>query len=109
MAMSAATKFGQKIKKARELRGVSQEGLAKELDLSRISINNYEQGKQVPNLDTAIKIALYLKIELDDLVKEVGESSLEFALNNMKDKELSHKLKDALLKTLRRDNEYKKS
>ena len=96
MAMSAIIKFGQKIKKARELRGVSQDRLAQELNLSRISINNYEQGKQAPNLETAIKIALYLDINLGDLVKEVGESPLEVALNNLEDKKLSHKLKNAL-------------
>lgn len=94
--MSALVKFGLEIKKARELRGVSQGKLAQELNLSRISINNYEQGKQAPNLDTAIKIALYLDINLGDLVKEVGESPLEVALNNLEDKKLSHKLKNAL-------------
>ena len=84
------------IKRNREKKGLSQEKLAKELNLSRISINNYEQGKQAPNLDTAIKIALYLDIHLNDLTQEVKESSLDRALNKLENKELSNKLKDAL-------------
>ncbi|MDE0092286.1 MAG: helix-turn-helix transcriptional regulator [Oligoflexia bacterium] len=94
--MSTAIKFGQMIKKNREKKGISQEKLARELNLSRISINNYEQGKQAPNLDTAIKIALYLNIHLNDLAEAVDESSLDRALNKLENEELSNKLRDAL-------------
>ena len=97
--MFTAIKFGQMIKKNREKKGISQKKLASELNLSRISINNYEQGKQAPNLDTAIKIALYLNIHLNNLAQAVDESSLDRALNNLENKELSNKLRDAL-KTL---------
>ena len=96
LSMSIAIKFGQMIKEKREKKGISQEKLAKELKLSRISINNYEQGKQAPNLDTAIKIALYLGIYLNDLVQAIDESSLDRALNDLENKELSNKLRDAL-------------
>ena len=105
--MSTAIKFGQMIKKNREKRGFSQENLAKKLNLSRISINNYEQGRQAPNLDTAIRIALFLNIHLNDLVRAIDESSLDRTLNNMQDKELSKELKKALKGE--RDNEYKES
>ena len=109
--MSTAIKFGQMIKKARETKGMSQEKLAGELNVSRISINNYEQGKQAPNLETAIKIALYLDIHLNDLAQAVDESSLDRALNNLENKELSNELRDTLKKLKKGggDNEYKKS
>ena len=94
--MSTATKFGRMIKKNREKKGISQEKLARALNLSRISINNYKQGKQAPNLDTAIKIALYLNIHLNDLAQAVDESSLDRALNKLENEELSNKLRDAL-------------
>lgn len=87
--MSTAIQFGQMIKKNREKKGISQEKLARELKLSRISINNYEQGKQAPNLDTAIKIALYLNFHLNDLTQAVNESSLDCALNKLESEELS--------------------
>ena len=96
LSMSIATKFGQMIKEKRKKKGISQEKLAKELKLSRISINNYEQGKQAPNLDTAIKIAIYLDIYLNDLVQAIDKSSLDRALNDLGNKELSNKLRDAL-------------
>ena len=108
--MSTAVKFGQMVRKAREKKGISQEKLAGELDLSRISINNYEQGKQAPNLETAIKIALYLDIQLNDLAQAVDESSLDHALNNLENKELSNDLRDALKKLKKgEDNECQKS
>lgn len=94
--MSTAIKFGRMIKEAREVNGISQERLAGKLKLSRISINNYEQGKQVPNLDTAIKIALHLNIQLDALAQAIDRSSLEYALDDLSDKELSHQLKDTV-------------
>ena len=102
--MSTAIRFGRMMKEHRETKGVSQEKLAGELNLSRISINNYEQGKQVSNLDTAIRIALYLNISLNNLAQAVDESSLDRALNNLENKELSNKLRDAL-KTLSGNNE----
>ncbi len=105
--MSTAVKFGRMIKTAREKKGISQEKLAGELKISRISINNYEQGRQAPNLDTAIKIALYLNIKLEVLVQEIDKSSLEYALDDLSNKELSHQLKDAV-ENVGGDNEYKK-
>ncbi|MDE0518627.1 MAG: helix-turn-helix transcriptional regulator [Bdellovibrionales bacterium] len=106
--MSTATKFGRMMREHREEKAISQEKLARELNLSRISINNYEQGKQVPNLDTAIRIALYLGISLSKLAQAVDESSLGRALNNLENTELSNDLRD-VLKDLRRENEHKKS
>ena len=96
--MSTATKFGRMMREYRKKKEISQEKLAEELSISRISVNNYEQGKQAPNLDTAIRIALYLGINLHDLAKAVRESSLDRALDNLENKELSNELKDALKK-----------
>ena len=107
-AVSTAVKFGQMMKKARDSVGMSQKILAEELRISRVAINNYEQGKQAPNLSTAIQIALRLRIQLDDLVKAIDQSSLEYELNNLKHKELSKELKDAI-STLGEGNEYEKS
>ena len=106
--MSIAVKFGRMIKDARTAQGLSQEKLAVELNLSRISINNYEQGRQAPNLETAIRLAHHLKIKLSKLVETIDRSSLDYALNDLKDKELSNKLRD-ILKTEETNNAHKKS
>lgn len=97
------------MKERREEKGFSQEKLAKELNLSRISINNYEQGKQAPNLDTAVRIALYLNISLNNLAQAIEESSLDRILNNMENKELSNELRSALNTLGGDDNENKKN
>ncbi len=91
--MATAMKFGRMVRNAREKQKISQEKLASNLGLSRISINNYEQGRQAPNLHTAVKIAYYLKIELDELVQAIDKDSLTYALDHLPDKDLSHTLK----------------
>ena len=95
--MPTAIKFGRMIKEKREVKSISQEKLAKKLGLSRISINNYEQGKQSPSLDTAVKIALYLDIDLNKLAQEVDSSSLNKALNNLQNKDLERGLRGVLV------------
>lgn len=91
-----ATKFGQWMRAKREQAKLSQEGLANSLKLSRISVANYEGGKQSPNLETAMLIASRLKFSLDELMKDIEDSSLTNELNDLTDPGLKSQLKDVL-------------
>ena len=88
-AMSISIRFGHMVRQARDEQGISQEQLANEIGVSRLSINNYEQGTQSPSLDTAIKIVLYLNIDLAELVKK---SFLKQELEKLSDDNLSKQL-----------------
>lgn len=60
--------IGERIKKARKLKNLTQKQLS---DISKIdvtSISRYENGNQFPNLDTIIKISVGLECSLDYLV-----------------------------------------
>lgn len=59
-----------KIKQAREKLGLSQEKLARLVDVSNNTIINIESGKQNnPTIETLAKIARALNIKVDDLLK----------------------------------------
>lgn len=91
-----ASKFGLMMRQARENAGLSQEELAKKLDISRISIANYEGGKQCPSLDAAVVIADELKLSLDELGRNVKQAGLRSSLNQVADPNLRHQLEDVL-------------
>lgn len=62
------TQFGVNLRKARALRGLSQESLALSLDFDRTYISMLERGKRNPSLFTIHKIANFLEVEVSSLV-----------------------------------------
>lgn len=72
--MSYILSFAKAFKKARKEKGLSQEDLAKQLGLSRVSIANYETGKQMPMLGQALHISKLLTFSLDGLRDETSVS-----------------------------------
>ena len=62
------TQFGEKLRGARVLKGLSQEALALSLEFDRTYISMLERGKRNPSLFTIHRIADFLEIEASDLV-----------------------------------------
>lgn len=59
--------LGQRLKKLRKAKGLSQELLAERIDKSVDTISNIERGVFAPRLDTALEIANALEVELFEL------------------------------------------
>lgn len=59
--------FGYKLKRAMRFAGLSQEDLANELGVSRVTINRYINGKHVPNPLVIKKLAKILNCDVDVL------------------------------------------
>jgi len=57
----------------RAIHEISQEGLAKELGVSRQTILAIEKGKYDPSLELAFKIARYFKVAPDEIFIYDGE------------------------------------
>ena len=55
--------IGERIRKERINRGLSQEELGKMLGVSKVSVCGYETGNRIPNMDTFIKLVETLNIE----------------------------------------------
>ena len=65
--MDVKKKFGDKIKKLRLERGLSQEGLANEANLDRTYIPGIEKGNRNVSITVIEKLAIALKVNMRDL------------------------------------------
>ncbi|MEK4303694.1 helix-turn-helix domain-containing protein [Oceanobacillus sp. FSL K6-0251] len=60
--------LGKRIAKLRRNKNLTQEELAKELDITRSSLSQYEVNKRQPDYDTLKKIAKYFNVSIDYLL-----------------------------------------
>jgi transcriptional regulator with XRE-family HTH domain len=62
-------KLGQNLKKIRTQKGISQGDISRKLDMDRGYISRLENGMKNPTLSTIQKIADFLGVGIDDLIK----------------------------------------
>lgn len=62
--------FGNNIKKLREEKNLTQQLLAEKLYVSRQTICRWENGSRCPDLITAKKLALELKVSMDEQISD---------------------------------------
>lgn len=72
--------FGEQLRKIRTDRGLTQEQVASRLNVSRQTISNWENNKNLPDLEMVVEISMAYKLSLDQLILG-GES-----MNNMTEK-----------------------
>lgn len=58
--------LGEKIREARKNKGLSQDDLASKLGVNRVSISNYEKGKNNPTHNNLLKLSAILGVQLMD-------------------------------------------
>jgi transcriptional regulator with XRE-family HTH domain len=69
------TNFGEKIRRARQVKGWSQEDLAKHMNITQAAISQFEKGQRMPTPANIEKFSDVLGIPKDDLL---GEEEGEF-------------------------------
>lgn len=69
--MEPHKRFGRNLKRAREMRGWSQETLGQEAGLHSTEIGRLERGDREPRLSTIARLARALKLTAADLVDGV--------------------------------------
>lgn len=57
MGSPLADRFGANLRRARRDAGLSQERLARLVELSRCDVSQYERGLRLPRLDTILKLS----------------------------------------------------
>lgn len=62
--------IGTKVKRFREVRGLSQDELALRLDVAQSTISSIESDKNVPNSLLLNKIARELEVDINELLNE---------------------------------------
>lgn len=70
--------FGDKLKKLRNIRGLTQEKFADEMNISLDTVKNWEQGYNYPSIDTLVDIAEYLKCDFDYLIGQQETPNKEY-------------------------------
>ena len=94
-------KIGELLKDLRKEKGLTQEQLAEQFNVSRKSVSRWETGNNLPNLDTLIEIADFYEIDLRELLggerksekmnKELKETVLKIAKYSNSEKEVRRK------------------
>lgn len=60
--------FGERLKYLRNEKGIGQNSLAEQLQLSNASVSYWETGKQIPSAEVVYKLALYFNVSADYLL-----------------------------------------
>lgn len=94
---------GQRIKEAREAKGLTQEDLAAIVDLSPTHVSVIERGLKVTKLDTFVSIANALDVSADMLLIDVVTQATNGATNELTEilSKLPAKEKRKILKALK--------
>lgn len=83
--------IGRRIKAARERKGLTQEELAEEVDLSPMHVSVIERGVKLPKLETFINIANALDVSADMLLQDVVNNQTKLCASEAS--ELIHQLR----------------
>ncbi len=68
--------FSNRIKILRASKGLTMEQLGKEVNSTKGTISNYENGNKKPSLDMLIKLADYFDVSIDYLIGRTNDSVL---------------------------------
>lgn len=75
--------INEKISLLRKKEGLSQEGLAEKLNITRQTVSNWESGQTTPDISQAKAISQIFKISLDDLTDNRLEFDFKDNSNNI--------------------------
>ena len=69
------TNIGKNISYARKKLGITQEGLAEKLSVTRQAVSNWENGKSEPDIETVSKLSEIFGISSDELISDSAEEA----------------------------------
>ena len=68
MKTFSCLEFGERLKTLRQEKGVGQNRLAQDIEVSNASISYWETGKQAPSAEAVFKLANYFSVSADFLL-----------------------------------------
>jgi transcriptional regulator with XRE-family HTH domain len=76
---------GEGIRNARKAHHLTQEQLAKALNVSKSTIANYENGKTIPSMETVIKLSIIFGITTDEVLALMNpQDEIDISVNGIK-------------------------
>ena len=85
-------KIGEKINELRNKNNITQLALAKELGVSRSSVNAWEMGISMPTIERLIDIAQYFHVSIDYLLGLDNRLTIDISSLNEKEKTMIYNL-----------------
>ena len=85
-------KIGEKINELRNKNNITQLALAKELGVSRSSVNAWEMGISMPTIDRLIDIAQYFHVSVDYLLGLNDRLTIDISSLSEKEKTMIYNL-----------------
>ena len=83
--------FGEKLQMLRKKKGISQEQLAQQLDVSRQAISKWETGESLPETEKVILLAKFFDVTIDYLLcKQPGQESGPEEIQTGQEKATNH-------------------
>jgi transcriptional regulator with XRE-family HTH domain len=81
-----AAEFGKRLRAAREERGLSQRDLAERLHTGASQVSRYENGTQLPNVETLMALAGILHMDVSELLlgQKSGTSSDDIGIKDVR-------------------------
>jgi len=76
----SSMKFNEKLLKIRKERGLSQEELGMELQVSRQTISKWEAGQSYPDFTRLVMLSDFFDMTLDELVKDIDVQEIRILL-----------------------------
>jgi transcriptional regulator with XRE-family HTH domain len=70
--MSVARKFGENLRRTRKRAGLSIEEVGVRASLHRTAVGMIERGERLPRIDTAIKLAGALEVDIEELIQGIA-------------------------------------
>jgi transcriptional regulator with XRE-family HTH domain len=64
--------IGSRLKKAREVKRLSQHDVAHKLGVSQKTLSNFESGKSIPNIFQLVKMAEIYELDILELLEKEG-------------------------------------
>ena len=74
--------FAENLKKCRVQRGMSQEELAKKINIHPVQFSRYERGHSVPSIEVVQKIADAMEVSIDQLVYGDQDNKAEQSISD---------------------------
>lgn len=90
-------KIGEFLREFRKEKGLTQEQLAEQFNISRRSVSRWETGSNLPDLDILIEMADYYGVELKEILN-----------GKRKSEKMNEELKETVLKVAEFSNEDKR-
>lgn len=78
-------KFNEKILDLRKKKGLSQEELGRELNVSRQTISKWESGKSYPDFEKLVLLSDFFDLTLDELMKDIDVQDIKEKNNYLVD------------------------